>query len=153
MFTLDFALGSFFNRNFECADVTCDAVLARSGFNESVWLLKLIVLTEKLYPDIFEEYIPSMTELLMDDNEDAKPMICEDSVNAPRGRVYNTGGLSQAVRPTKTSSRPFTGIVRNYSAVKLNDNFEQAIRTARTNHTARPVSSITGRMPNFGTVG
>ncbi|KAF5405464.1 tetratricopeptide repeat protein 8 [Paragonimus heterotremus] len=151
MFTLDFALESFFNHNFEYADVACDAILSRNGCNESVWLLKLIVLTEKLYPDTFEEYNPSVAELLMNDNEDIEPTIRANLANDSQSRVYNSGGLSQAMRPTKTSSRPLTGIVRNYSAVKLHDSFEQAIRTARSIHTPRPVSSITGRIPNLVT--
>lgn len=55
-------------------------------------------------------------------------------------------------RPTTHSGRPITGFVRPSTQSGRPGTMEQAIKTPRTAHTARPVTSASGRFVRLGTV-
>ncbi len=50
------------------------------------------------------------------------------------------------------SGRPLSGFVRPGTQSARPGTMEQAIRTPRTSHTARPVTSASGRFVRLGTV-
>jgi len=56
-------------------------------------------------------------------------------------------------RPMSNSGRPVTGFARPGTQGGRPGTMEQAIRTPRTAHTARPVTSASGRYVRLGTVG
>ena len=55
-------------------------------------------------------------------------------------------------RPMSQSGRPVTGFARPGTQSGRPGTMEQAIRTPRTAHTARPVTSASGRYVRLGTV-
>ena len=55
-------------------------------------------------------------------------------------------------RPTSQGGRPLSGFVRPGTQSGRPGTMEQAIRTPRTAHTARPVTSSSGRFVRLGTV-
>ena len=56
------------------------------------------------------------------------------------------------LRPMTQSGRPITGFVRPSTQSGRPGTMEQAIKTPRTAHTARPVTSSSGRFVRLGTV-
>ena len=50
-------------------------------------------------------------------------------------------------RPTTQSGRPLSGVVRPGSQSGRPGTMDQALRTPRTAHTARPVSAASGKCP------
>lgn len=62
------------------------------------------------------------------------------------------GAPSAGVRPMSQSGRPLSGFVRPGTQSGRPGTMEQAIRTPRTAHTARPVTSASGRFVRLGTV-
>ena len=56
------------------------------------------------------------------------------------------------IRPTTQSGRPLTGVVRPGTQSGRPGTMEQAIKAPRTSHTARPVTSSSGRFVRLGTV-
>ena len=55
-------------------------------------------------------------------------------------------------RPMSQSGRPLSGFVRPGTQSGRPGTMEQAIKTPRTAHTARPVTSASGRYVRLGTV-
>jgi len=55
-------------------------------------------------------------------------------------------------RPTSQSGRPLSGFVRPGTQSAQPGTMEQALRTPRTAHTARPVTATSGRFVRLGTV-
>ncbi len=64
---------------------------------------------------------------------------------------YNMNALF-ICRPMSQSGRPLSGFVRPGTQGGRPGTMEQAIRTPRTAHTARPVTSASGRYVRLGTV-
>jgi tetratricopeptide repeat protein 8 len=54
-------------------------------------------------------------------------------------------------RPTTQSGRPLTGVLRPGTSSNRPGTMEQAIKAPRTAHTARPVTSSSGRFVRLGT--
>ena len=55
-------------------------------------------------------------------------------------------------RPTSQSGRPLSGFARPGTQSARPGTMEQALRTPRTAHTARPVTATSGRYVRLGTV-
>ncbi|CAI8055518.1 Tetratricopeptide repeat protein 8 [Geodia barretti] len=71
------------------------------------------------------------------------------SLKGPPGTTSR--GLSQGIRPVSQSGRPLSGFVRPGTQGGRPGTMEQALRTARTAMTARPVTSASGRHVRLGT--
>ena len=60
--------------------------------------------------------------------------------------------VSVCCRPTSQSGRPLSGFARPGTQSARPGTMEQALRTPRTAHTARPVTATSGRFVRLGTV-
>lgn len=141
------ALSLFRRRKFEqCAEV-CTEILNKNSYDQAAWILKAQALTEQVYVDDIEADVESISDSMMDDNSIAQVARPGTSLRTP-GTAQ--GGPSQAVRPVTQSGRPLSGVVRPGTQTRPGT-MEQAIRTPRSAHTARPLSSAAGRFVRLGT--
>jgi tetratricopeptide repeat protein 8 len=104
-------------------------------------------MTEQVYVDEVDVDEEGIAELL-DDNAVAQVSRPGTSLKAPG----TASGLNPAIRPTTQSGRPVTGVVRPGTQSGRPGTMEQAIKAPRTAHTARPVTSSSGRFVRLGTV-
>ncbi|KAL5008127.1 hypothetical protein ScPMuIL_013708 [Solemya velum] len=105
-------------------------------------------LTYQVYVDEVDVDEEGIAEMVMDDNVIAQVSRPGTSLRQPG---VAQGGPSQGVRPMSQSGRPVTGFVRPGTQSGRPGTMEQAIRTPRTAHTARPVTSASGRFVRLGT--
>ncbi|KAG1674550.1 Tetratricopeptide repeat protein 8 [Nymphon striatum] len=117
-------------------------------FNKvAAWTLKMRALTEQVYVDDLEADEEGIAEMFMDDNAIAQTARPGTSLKTAR----TPGTSSQAYRPVTQSGRPVTGVIRPNTQSARPKTMEQALRTARTAKTARPVTSTSGRYVRLGT--
>lgn len=141
------ACSLFRRRKFqECANA-CTEMLEKNPYDQAAWSLKTRALTEQVYVDDIEADEVGIADSILDDNQIAQVVRPGTSLRTP-GTAH--GGTSQAMRPVTTSGRPLSGVVRP-STQSRPGTMEQAIRTARTSHTARPITSGSGRFIRLGT--
>ena len=62
------------------------------------------------------------------------------------------GFNANIIRPVSRSGQPTSGFLRPNKDEGMGLSLEQSIKTARTSHTARPVSAASGRFVRLGTV-
>ncbi|EDV29838.1 Tetratricopeptide repeat protein 8 [Trichoplax sp. H2] len=144
-----FLANSYFRRRrFDDCVELCNKVLQKNPYEQAFWYLKARALTEQVYVDEVDYDEEGIAEMLMDDNAIAKVARPGTSFNKP---TTSSGGPSPSVRPTTQSGRPLSGFLRPGTQGGRPGTMEQAIRTPRTAHTARPVTSASGRYVRLGT--
>ncbi|XP_071080081.1 tetratricopeptide repeat protein 8-like [Haliotis cracherodii] len=142
---------SYFRRRKyqKCVDI-CTQLLEKNPYDQASWTLKTRALTGQVYVDEVDVDEEGIAEMLMDDNviaSVARPGTSLRGVKPGTGQ----GAPSQGVRPMSQSGRPLSGFVRPGTQSGRPGTMEQAIRTPRTAHTARPVTSASGRYVRLGT--
>ena len=110
-------------------------------------------ITEQLYVDETEVADDGVTDIL-DDNAFHQTPMPGTSMRQPTANATGAmNGPSPAMRPTTMSGRPITGMLRlNTQSTQGGKSIENALKTARTAATARPVTTGTGRFVRLGTV-
>nr|CAB3267347.1 tetratricopeptide repeat protein 8 [Phallusia mammillata] len=140
------ALSYYKRRKFEDCVTTCTKILDKNPYDQAAWALKAKALTEQVYIDEVEADDQGIAEMVMDDTSVAQVSRPGTSLKAP-----TSAGVNQAVRPVSQSGRPVSGFVRPGTQSGRPGTMEQALRTPRTAHTARPVTSASGRFVRLGT--
>ncbi|MEE6494308.1 hypothetical protein FKM82_017084 [Ascaphus truei] len=102
-----------------------------------------------VYVDEIDVDQEGIAEMMLDENAIAQMARPGTSLKQPV--TSKSGGPSPAVRPVTQSGRPITGFVRPSTQSGRPGTMEQAIRTPRTAHTARPITSASGRSVRLGT--
>ncbi|XP_067931248.1 tetratricopeptide repeat protein 8-like [Watersipora subatra] len=143
------AYSLFRRRRFQESADLCTQLLEKNPYDQATWTLKTRALTELVYVDEVENDEEGIAEMLMDDNAIANVARPGTSLKKPPTAV--TGGPSAAMRPTSQSGRPLSGFARPDTQGGRPGTMEQAIKTPRTSHTARPVTSASGRFVRLGT--
>ncbi|CAG2189132.1 BBS8 [Mytilus edulis] len=115
----------------ECTDI-CTELLEKNPYDQASWTLKTRALTAQVYVDEVDVDEEGIAEMLMDDNSIAQVSRPGTSLKQP-GTGH--GGPSQGVRPMSQSGRPLSGFTRPGTQA----------------HTARPVTSASGRYVRLGT--
>uniref|UniRef100_F6Y677 Tetratricopeptide repeat protein 8 n=2 Tax=Ciona intestinalis TaxID=7719 RepID=F6Y677_CIOIN len=141
------ALSYFKRRKFEESAELCTKILEKNPYDQAAWALKARSLTEQVYIDEVEAEEQGIAESVMDDVSVAQVSRPGTSLRA----VTGASGPSPAVRPVSQSGRPLSGFVRPGTQSGRPGTMEQALRTPRTAHTARPVTSASGRFVRLGT--
>ncbi|KAL7638214.1 UNVERIFIED_CONTAM: hypothetical protein RMT77_011839 [Armadillidium vulgare] len=145
------AISYFRRRKFQkCIDI-CTNLLEANPYDQAPWSLKMRAMTEDVWIDEDDGEEEVLADLLFDDNSIA--MVARPGTSLRTARPQTTGqtGPSQAVRPATQSGRPLSGVVRPGSQGGRPGTVDQALKTPRTGHTARPVSAATGRHVRLGT--
>ncbi|CAF0851773.1 unnamed protein product [Adineta ricciae] len=146
------AISYYRRRKFEqCVEVTTD-LLDKNSNDQVAWLLKMRALTEQLYVDETEVADDGLADML-DENAFHQAPMPGTSMRQPTANA-NAGmnGPSPAMRPVTMSGRPITGMLRlNTQSTQGGKSMENALKTARTAATARPVTTATGRFVRLGT--
>lgn len=143
------AYSYFRRRKFkESADI-CTKLLEKNPYDQAAWTLKTRALTAQVYVDEVDVDEEGIAEMLMDDNAIAN--VARPGTSLRRPGTSSQSGPTQGIRPTSQSGRPLSGFVRPGTQGGRPGTMEQAIRTPRTAHTARPVTSSSGRFVRLGT--
>ncbi|CAF0774885.1 unnamed protein product [Adineta steineri] len=146
------AISCYRRRKFEqCVDITTN-LLDKNPNDQVAWLLKMRALTEQLYVDETEVADIGLVDIL-DDNAFHQAPMPGTSMRQPTADA-NSGmnGPSPAMRPTTMSGRPITGMLRlGTQSTQGGKSMENALKTARTAATARPITGATGRFVRLGT--
>ncbi|KAH0620437.1 hypothetical protein JD844_020889 [Phrynosoma platyrhinos] len=160
------ALSYFRRRKFQpCSDL-CSQMLEKEPGDQAAWCLKIRALTEMVYVDEIDVDQEGIAEMMLDENAIAQVARPGTSLKVPG--TGQSGGPSQAVsreyhfvhdifssvdhfRPVTQAGRPLTGFVRPSTQGGRPGTIEQAIKTPRTAHTARPMTSASGRYVRLGT--
>ncbi|XP_038073225.1 tetratricopeptide repeat protein 8-like [Patiria miniata] len=142
------AYSLFRRRKFEDCINICTELLEKNPYDQAAWSLKTRALTEQVYVDEIDVDEEGIAEMLMDDNTIAQITRPGTSLKKPG---TGQGAPSAGVRPLSQSGRPLSGFVRPGTQSGRPGTMEQAIRTPRTAHTARPVTSASGRFVRLGT--
>lgn len=131
----------------QCTEI-CTQLLEKNPYDQAAWTLKTRALTGQVYVDEVDVDEEGIAEMVMDDNTIAQVSRPGTSLKQPgTGR----GAPSQGVRPMSQSGRPLSGFVRPSTQGGRPGTMEKAIMTPRTAHTARPVTSASGRYVRLGT--
>ncbi|XP_072032447.1 tetratricopeptide repeat protein 8-like [Amphiura filiformis] len=138
----------FRRRKFDDCVNICTELLQKNPYDQAAWSLKTRALTEQVYIDEVEVDEEGIAEMLMDDNSIANVTRPGTSLKKPG---TGQGAPSAGFRPVSQSGRPLSGFVRPGTQSGRPGTMEQAIRTPRTAHTARPVTSASGRFVRLGT--
>ncbi|KAL4613162.1 tetratricopeptide repeat protein 8 isoform X1 [Arapaima gigas] len=159
-----FLAWSYFRRRKlqQCADL-CSKILEDSPYDQvadcsislcgcyiqAAWSLKTRALTEMVYIDEVDVDQEGIAEMMLD--ESAIAQVARPGTSLRIQGTSQGGGPSPAIRPVTQSGRPITGFVRPSTQSGRPGTMEQAIKTPRTAHTARPVTSSSGRFVRLGT--
>lgn len=141
------AFSLYRRRKFDDCTKICSQMLDKNPYDQAAWTLKMRALTEQVYVDEIEVDDEGIAEML-DDNAVAQVARPGTSLKTP-GTAQSS--FNPAIRPTTQSGRPLTGVVRPGTQSGKAGSMEQAIKTPRTAHTARPVTSASGRFVRLGT--
>uniref|UniRef100_A0A4W5MVL0 Tetratricopeptide repeat domain 8 n=1 Tax=Hucho hucho TaxID=62062 RepID=A0A4W5MVL0_9TELE len=139
----------FRRRKFQPCSNICSKILEDSPYDQAAWSLKTRALTEMVYIDEVEVDQEGIAEMMLDESSIAQVARPGTSLRLPG--TSHGGGPTPAIRPMTQSGRPITGFVRPSTQSGRPGTMEQAIRTPRTAHTARPVTSASGRFVRLGT--
>ena len=126
----------------------CNQLLSKNPRDQAAFVLKLRALSAPNIVDeceLDEASEMSIGDQSLDDTATAQVPRPGTSLRAPP-----TSSASRALRPVTASGRPLTGFARP-QASRGNETVEQAIKTARSLHTARPATSSSGRFVRLGT--
>uniref|UniRef100_A0A8D0H055 Tetratricopeptide repeat domain 8 n=1 Tax=Sphenodon punctatus TaxID=8508 RepID=A0A8D0H055_SPHPU len=139
----------FRRRKFQLCSDLCSQLLEKSPGEQAAWCLKTRALTEMVYVDEIDVDQEGIAEMMLDENAIAQVARPGTSLKLPG--TSQGGGPSPAVRPVAQTGRPITGFVRPSTQGGRPGTMEQAIKTPRTAHTARPITSASGRYVRLGT--
>ncbi|KAI2808173.1 Tetratricopeptide repeat protein 8 [Blomia tropicalis] len=146
---LHYALSLYRRRHHDKCIEVCNDCLEKDPQNQLYWCLKLRCLTEQTYVDDLETDEDGIAETLMDENQIAQ--------TARPGTTLRTAATSlarqstsQAIRPVTQSGRPLSGMIRSDTA-HMHGTIENALSAPRTGHSARPMTSSSGRYARIGT--
>ncbi|CAF4050138.1 unnamed protein product, partial [Adineta steineri] len=140
------AMSCYRRRKFEqCVDITTN-LLDKNPNDQVAWLLKMRALTEQLYVDETEVADIGLVDIL-DDNAFHQAPMPGTSMRQPTADANSAmNGPSPAMRPTTMAGRPITGMLRlGTQSTQGGKSMENALKTARTAATARPITGATGR--------
>ncbi|ETE67387.1 Tetratricopeptide repeat protein 8, partial [Ophiophagus hannah] len=161
------ALSYFRRRKFQLCSDLCSQVLEKEPGDqvtrrdraevgcvdvivcEAAWCLKMRALTEMVYVDEIEVDQEGIAEMMLDENAIAQVARPGTSLKIPG--TGHGAGPSKAIRPVTQTGRPLTGFVRPSTQAGRPGSIEQALKTPRTAHTARPMTSASGRYVRLGT--
>ncbi|XP_061467906.1 tetratricopeptide repeat protein 8 isoform X2 [Rhineura floridana] len=143
------ALSYFRRRKFQLCSDLCSQLLEKEPGDQAAWCLKIRALTEMVYVDEIDVDQEGIAEMMLDENAIAQVARPGTSLKIPG--TSHGGGPSQAVRPVTQTGRLLTGFVRPSTQGGRPGTIEQAIKTPRTAHTARPMTSASGRYVRLGT--
>ncbi|KAJ8396887.1 hypothetical protein AAFF_G00012100 [Aldrovandia affinis] len=139
----------FRRRKFQQCSEVCSKILEDTPYDQAAWSLKTRTLTEMVYIDEVDVDQEGIAEMMLDESSIAQVARPGTSLRLPG--TSQGGGPTPAVRPMTHSGRPITGFVRPSTQSGRPGTMEQAIKTPRTAHTARPVTSASGRFVRLGT--
>ncbi|XP_077123703.1 tetratricopeptide repeat protein 8 isoform X1 [Ranitomeya variabilis] len=139
----------FRRRKFEQCSQVCGRILEKEPCDQAAWSLKTRALTEMVYVDEIDVDQEGIAEVTLDENSIAQ--VARPGTSIRQATAKRPEGPSPAVRPVTQSGRPLTGFVRPSTQSGRPGTMEQAIRTPRTAHTARPITSASGRYIRLGT--
>ncbi|XP_033115930.1 tetratricopeptide repeat protein 8-like [Anneissia japonica] len=142
------AMSLYRRRKYEDCVKICSQLLEKNPYDQASWSLKTRALTAQVYVDEVDVDEEGIAEMIMDDNTIAQVARPGTSLKKPG---TGQGGPSAGIRPMSQSGRPLSGFVRPGTQSGRPGTMEQAIRTPRTAHTARPVTSASGRFVRLGT--
>ncbi|KAM3855347.1 tetratricopeptide repeat protein 8 isoform 4-T4 [Vipera latastei] len=143
------ALSYFRRRKFQLCSDLCSQLLEKEPGDQAVWCLKMRALTEMVYVDEIEVDQEGIAEMMLDENAIAQVARPGTSLKTPG--TGHGAGPSKAIRPVTQTGRPLTGFVRPGTQAGRPGSIEQALKTPRTAHTARPMTSASGRYVRLGT--
>uniref|UniRef100_A0A2D4IRA7 Uncharacterized protein n=2 Tax=Micrurus TaxID=8634 RepID=A0A2D4IRA7_MICLE len=143
------ALSYFRRRKFQLCSDLCSQVLEKEPGDQAAWSLKMRALTEMVYVDEIEVDQEGIAEMMLDENAIAQVARPGTSLKIPG--TGHGAGPSKAIRPVTQTGRPLTGFVRPSTQAGRPGSIEQALKTPRTAHTARPMTSASGRYVRLGT--
>uniref|UniRef100_A0A4W5KNL9 Tetratricopeptide repeat domain 8 n=1 Tax=Hucho hucho TaxID=62062 RepID=A0A4W5KNL9_9TELE len=144
----------FRRRKFQpCSDI-CSKILEDSPYDQPApgmnpIYLKTRALTEMVYIDEVEVDQEGIAEMMLDESSIAQ--VARPGTSLRRPETSLGGGPTPAIRPMTQSGRPVTGFVRPSTQSGRPGTMEQAIKTPRTAHTARPITGASGRFVRLGT--
>ncbi|XP_071963658.1 tetratricopeptide repeat protein 8-like [Antedon mediterranea] len=142
------AMSLYRRRKYDDCVKICSQLLEKNPYDQASWSLKTRALTAQVYVDEVDVDEEGIAEMIMDDNAIAQVARPGTSLKKPG---TGQGGPSAGIRPMSQSGRPLSGFVRPGTQSGRPGTMEQAIRTPRTAHTARPVTSASGRFVRLGT--
>ncbi|XP_029649151.1 tetratricopeptide repeat protein 8-like [Octopus sinensis] len=150
MHPMFYAISNFRRRKFkECAEL-CTSILEKTPYDEAAWSLKTRALTEQVYVDDADLEEETIAESILDENALAQNVRPGTSLQSS-SLESRPDGINPAIRPVTQSGRPVTGFIRPGTQSSRPGTMESALQTARTAHTARPVSSTSARYVRLGT--
>ncbi|XP_046612806.1 tetratricopeptide repeat protein 8 [Neodiprion virginianus] len=140
------AISLFSRRKYEECAAICSTLLKKNPLDQAIWILKMRALTLQVYVDDIEGEEEGIAESILDNDTIA-------AMPRPGTSLKNPGTSlpGQGFRPKTESGRPVTGVVRPATQSARSETMEQALRTARTSKTARPITANTGRSIRLGT--
>ncbi|XP_075245624.1 tetratricopeptide repeat protein 8-like [Convolutriloba macropyga] len=141
------ALTKYRLKKYEKCRVICDEILDKNPQDLATWALKAQLLAQMVYVDESEVEENGIAEVLLDEHSMSKVSRPGTSFNA----TNTNSSISKAIRPTTQSGRPVSGFVRPGSESGRPGTMEQALKTARTARSARPISTASGRYVRLGT--
>lgn len=143
------ACSHFRRRKFDDCIKICTTLLEKNQYDQSAWTLKMRALTEQCYVDEVEMDEDGIAELM---DENVLAQVTRPGTSLKTAAANSGGSLSMAMRPTTQSGRPLSGAVRPATHSNRPGTMEQALRTARSSYTARPLTNSSGRFVRLGTV-
>lgn len=118
---------------------------------QAAWVLKTKALTQQVYVDDCDVEEEGVAEVLLDDTAIAQ--MARPGTSLKTARTATPMGHLQSFRPFSNSGRPVSGVLHPGNQSSRPTTMEQAMKTPRTaSHTARPVTSSSGRFIRLGTV-
>ncbi|XP_075225292.1 tetratricopeptide repeat protein 8 [Lycorma delicatula] len=141
------ALSHYRRRNYEKCATICTELLEKNPYDQAIWALKMKSMTADVMVDDIEAEEEGIADVMLDNDTIAQ---------APRpGTSLRTATTAhtpgQAFRPRGQSGRPISGVVRPGTQSGLATSLEQALKTPRTAHSARPITSQSARSIRLGT--
>ncbi|CAB3366041.1 Hypothetical predicted protein [Cloeon dipterum] len=141
---------SYFKRHKyeECVD-QCTQLLDKNPLDQAAWILKMRALTEQVYVDDLENLDEGIADATLDDESIAQIPRPGTSLRATANATRS--GPTQGMRPPSHDGRILTGVVRPYTRAPKTGSIEQALKTPRTAHSSRPLTTAAGMRSRIGT--
>uniref|UniRef100_A0A1B6C7L1 Tetratricopeptide repeat protein 8 n=1 Tax=Clastoptera arizonana TaxID=38151 RepID=A0A1B6C7L1_9HEMI len=134
------------NKHFEKCVKKCSDLLENNPRDQAIWALKMRALTAQIMVDDIESEEEGIAEALLDSDTIAQAARPGTSLKAT-DRLTSGQGL----RPRTECGRPISGVVRPGTQTDRGATIEQILKTPRTTHSARPMTSQSARAIRLGT--
>lgn len=92
-----------------------------------------------------------IAETLLDENSIAETARPGTSLRTATAVSSSRKSTSQAIRPVTQSGRPLSGMIRPGTNTQTMQSIESALQAPRTGHSARPMTTASGRHARLGT--